>query len=73
MALACFSGPREIIVNHYNGILVENQNFHKFTEAMNLMISDKELYQKCKENVLESVQKFSIEIIGRHWLDFIKL
>lgn len=73
VALDCFSGPREIIVNYYNGILVENQNFEKFTEAMNSMIFDKELYQKCKENALKSVQKFSIEIIGRHWLDFIKL
>ena len=73
VAFDCFSGPREIIKNHQNGILVENQNFDKFIEAMNLMISDKELYLNCKKNALESVQKFSIEIIGRHWLDFIKL
>lgn len=69
----CFSGPKEIIIDHYNGILVENQNFDKFTEAMNLMILDKELYQKCKKNGLESVQKFSIETIGSHWIDFMRL
>jgi N-acetylgalactosamine-N,N'-diacetylbacillosaminyl-diphospho-undecaprenol 4-alpha-N-acetylgalactosaminyltransferase len=69
----CFSGPKEIIIDHYNGILVENQNFDKFTEAMNLMILDKELHQKCKKHGLESVQKFSIETIGSHWIDFMRL
>lgn len=73
VAFDCFSGPREIITNHYNGILVENQNFEKLIEAMNLMILDNELYLNCKKNALESVQKFSIETIGFQWLDFIKL
>lgn len=73
VAFDCFSGPREIITNHYNGILVENQNFEKLIEAMNLMILDNELYLNCKKNTLESVQKFSIETIGFQWLDFIKL
>jgi glycosyltransferase involved in cell wall biosynthesis len=68
----CFSGPREIITNNYNGILVENQNFEKLTKAMNLMISDEELYQNCKSKALESVQKFSIETIGKQWLEYIK-
>ena len=69
----CFSGPREIITNNYNGILVENQNFDKFIASINLMYLDKELYQNCKKNSLKSVQKFSIETIGNHWLNFIKI
>lgn len=73
VAFDCFSGPREIITNHYNGILVENQNFEKLIQAMNLMILNNELYLNCKKNALESVQKFSIETIGFQWLDFIKL
>lgn len=73
VAFDCFSGPREIITNHYNGILVEDQNFEKLTEAMNLMISDTQLYFNCKKNALESVQRFSIEAIGRHWLEVIKV
>jgi glycosyltransferase involved in cell wall biosynthesis len=72
VAFDCFSGPREIITNHWNGILVENQNFEKLIEAMNLMIFDEKLYQNCKSNALESVQRFSIDIIGKQWLDYIK-
>lgn len=71
VAFDCFSGPREIISNNHNGILVENQNFEKLIEAMNLMIADNVLYQNCKKNAVQSVQKFSIEKIGSQWLELI--
>jgi glycosyltransferase involved in cell wall biosynthesis len=71
VAFDCFSGPREVITNHENGILVENQNFDKLTEAMNLMASDQKLYQHCKQNAAKSVEKFSIENIGKLWLDYL--
>lgn len=71
VAFDCFSGPSEIITNHENGILVENQNFDKLTEAMNLMATDLQLYQYCKQNTAKSVEKFSIENIGKQWLDYL--
>jgi glycosyltransferase involved in cell wall biosynthesis len=64
----CFSGPGEIIIDKQNGLLVENQNFEKLIEAMNLFITDENLYSKCKENALKSVEKFSLENIGNQWL-----
>ena len=67
----CFTGPSEIITNYLNGILVENQNFDKLVKAMNLMISNTELYQHCKDNAAETVEKFSVEIIGKKWLKII--
>jgi N-acetylgalactosamine-N,N'-diacetylbacillosaminyl-diphospho-undecaprenol 4-alpha-N-acetylgalactosaminyltransferase len=67
----CFSGPNEIIIDKHNGILVENQNIEKLTEAMNLLVNDKNLYQNCKQNVKASVAPFDIEIIGKQWLDLI--
>ena len=67
----CFSGPREIITNQQNGILVENQNFKKLTEAMNLMVTDNVLYLNCKQNAKKSVERFSIEIIGQQWVDYL--
>lgn len=73
VAFDCFSGPSEIINNYQNGILVEDQNFDQLIQAMNRMISDEELYLNCKKNALASVQGFSVETIGRQWLDFIKV
>jgi glycosyltransferase involved in cell wall biosynthesis len=69
----CLSGPSEIIKDKHNGLLVENQNFEKFTQAMNLMAEDIILYQFCKQNALASVQQFSLENIGKQWLDYLKI
>lgn len=68
----CFSGPSEIIQNKCNGLLVENQNFEKLTEAMNQLYSDTDLYNLCKLNAKNSVAHFSIEKIGKQWLEFLK-
>lgn len=65
----CFSGPSEIIIDKQNGLLVEDQNFEKLTEAMNLFVADENLFSRCKENALKSVEKFSLENIGNQWLD----
>ena len=62
------SGPNEIISNKSNGLLVENQNSVKLIEAMNLFISDNNLYLHCKENALPSVKQFSLETIGAEWV-----
>lgn len=67
----CETGPNEMIVDEYNGLLVENQNFEKFKEAMNRMVNDKVLYNFCKENTIASVASFSDENIQEKWLDLL--
>ncbi|TDO96145.1 glycosyltransferase [Flavobacterium sp. 245] len=69
----CFCGPNEIILDKYNGLLVENQNFKKLTEAIDTMFMDKHLYRICKENSLKSVEKFSLITIGKQWLNHFAL
>lgn len=73
IAYDCFTGPSEIIIHEFNGLLVENQNQTKLTEAMNLLTEDAELYLKCKQNAKSSVAQFSVEIIGKQWLDLMKI
>ena len=68
IAFDCESGPSEIIIPNQNGVLVENQNFEAFKMAMNEMISNKELYLRCKQNAKSSVERFSLEHIGNQWL-----
>lgn len=69
VAFDCFSGPAEIIKNHQNGVLVDDQNFDKLIEAMDLLASDANLYRHCKQNAFRSVEKFSIEKIGKQWIE----
>jgi glycosyltransferase involved in cell wall biosynthesis len=73
VAFDCFSGPSEIVIDNENGILVENQNFEKLTLALNKMILDKEFYLHCKQNAKTSVERFSIETIGKEWLQLFNL
>jgi glycosyltransferase involved in cell wall biosynthesis len=67
------SGPNEIIEHEHNGLLVENQNFEKLTEAINLLLLDEKLYAYCKSNAFESVQKFSFEEIKKEWLNLMQI
>lgn len=62
------SGPNEIITHKSNGLLVENQNSEKLIEAINLFVTDNNLYLHCKENALPSVKRFSLDEIGKDWL-----
>lgn len=68
----CLSGPSEMILDKQNGLLVENQNVQKLTEAMNLFFEDEKLYTFCKENAFQSSSPFSIDNIGQQWLDLMK-
>ena len=73
IAFDCLTGPREIIIDKKNGLLVENQNIKKLTEAMNLIIGDVDLYNYCKTNASESIQRFSLDTIGKQWLNLMKI
>lgn len=73
VAFDCFSGPSEIIIDQENGILVENQNQEKLILAMNEMASNEELYNNCKANAKASVKQFSIDMIGKQWLELMKI
>ena len=68
----CLSGPNEIILHRENGILVENQNKEKLTEAINTLFFDEKLYYHCKHNAKQSVLHFSLDKIGNEWLKLMK-
>lgn len=67
------SGPNEIIIHEYNGLLVEDQNFDKLTESINLLYSNEDLYNICKSNARFSIQKFSFEAITKEWLNLMQI
>ena len=73
VAFDCPSGPKELIRDRENGLLVENQNLQKFTQALNEMAENTILYQNCKANAAPSVARFDAETIGQQWLEFLKL
>lgn len=69
----CKDGPSEIVISGKNGLLVENQNEAKLCEAMNEMVENADLYEECKRNARESVERFSLERIGQEWISLMNL
>ncbi len=67
VSVDCQSGPNEVIINGHNGLLVENHNPEKLAKAMRTMATDKALYETCKSNARESVERFSITEISKLW------
>lgn len=67
VAVDCNSGPREIIQNENNGLLVENHNPKALAEAMNRFVDDQSLYDFCKNNASKSVQHLTLNIIAKEW------
>lgn len=63
----CPTGPNEIIIDSWNGLLIENQNKSKMIEGMNKMITNEELYRTLKKNATVSVEKFQLESISNQW------
>lgn len=67
ISVDCNSGPREIIQNEFNGLLVENHNSKNLTEAINRFADDDKLYDFCKKNAAESVKHLSLKNISEQW------
>jgi glycosyltransferase involved in cell wall biosynthesis len=72
ISVDCESGPKEIIKNEHNGLLVENYNVKALTEAMDRMVKDEELYLNCKANATASVAHLSKKQIGLQWQSILK-
>ena len=67
----CVAGPSEMITNGENGFLVPVFNDEQFREKLQLLIDNENLRKKMAEKARESISKFSIETIGKQYLDFI--
>ena len=68
VATDCPTGPREIVKNDVNGLLVENENSGALSTAMDKLYSDKQLLESCRSNALGSVQHLSAEKLVKEWL-----
>jgi glycosyltransferase involved in cell wall biosynthesis len=70
IAFDCPSGPADIIEPGVNGILVPNQDFDAFAEAMQLVTNDKIKFKK--QEVINTSRKFSIDTIVGKYEELIK-
>jgi glycosyltransferase involved in cell wall biosynthesis len=67
ISVDCDSGPKEIIQNRDNGILVQNHDEKALAEAIHNLITDENLYRFCKNNAQKSVEHLSLTTIAQYW------
>ena len=70
----CDTGPRDMIIDGVNGILVKpDHGDYGLTNAMNKLISDEELRDKFARNSMLLREKYSVTNIMREWDNVLKL
>ena len=63
----CPWGPRSIITNHEDGLLVDNGDVVALAEGLSFMMNDNSLRQSMHNAGLRNVQRFSIGQIAERW------
>lgn len=67
VAYDCFSGPRDIISNGKDGVLVEDQNKEKFGQELISLIKNKNKQANLSKEAILSVKKYEINSILDKW------
>ena len=68
VATDCPTGPREIVIENENGLLVENENAEALTASMDQFYYNKELFWHCRANAFDSVQHLAADKVVKEWL-----
>ena len=63
----CPWGPRSIITNHVDGLLVENGDVAALAEGLSFLMNDNSLRQSMHNAGLRNVQRFNINQIAEQW------
>ncbi|RTZ64981.1 MAG: hypothetical protein DSZ29_04820 [Aquificaceae bacterium] len=68
IATDCPTGPREIIKQGENGLLVKNEDATAMTKAIDKLYFDEALQDKMRNNALSSIRHLSGDEIIKQWL-----
>jgi glycosyltransferase involved in cell wall biosynthesis len=63
----CPCGPKDIVKDGEDGILVENGNIELLATSLSKMMRDEALRQAMSQAALKNVQRFRIEQIAEQW------
>ena len=63
----CPCGPKDIIQDHVDGLLVENGNIDKLAETIIWMIQHPEQRKAMAAKAIDNVQRFKIDQIAEQW------
>lgn len=67
----CIAGPSEMIIDGENGFLVPVFDDELFRQRLQMLIDDDALRVEMGKKARESMEKFSVDVIGQQYLNFI--
>jgi glycosyltransferase involved in cell wall biosynthesis len=67
VAFDCPTGPRDIIDDHRNGVLVPPKDVEAFAAGLLELIEDDELRRRCGPAAAETAQQYTIDAVGPRW------
>lgn len=68
VSFTCPCGPRDLIQDGYNGLLVENGNVDQLAEKISFLIENDDMRRSMSYNAAASVAYYSKENIMQHWI-----
>ena len=69
VAFDCDFGPREIITDGYNGLLVKTNDVKGLNNKMITLLNDNHLSNKLKQNALTKISEFNVKSLSNKWLN----
>jgi glycosyltransferase involved in cell wall biosynthesis len=67
VAFDCPTGPKDIVDDHRNGLLVPAKDVEGLTAALMEMIEDEELRRRCGPAAIETAREYTMAAIGPKW------
>ena len=67
VAFDCLWGPRSIITDSEDGLLVENGNIEKLADTILSLIRNPERISEMGEKARKNVQRFDIDLVAKKW------
>jgi glycosyltransferase involved in cell wall biosynthesis len=68
----CPTGPREVIEDHVNGLLIRPRKIELLAAGLSEMMDDAELRRRCAERAVETARGYSMEAVGPMWESFLR-
>ena len=69
VSFACPCGPRDMIKDGFNGLLVKNGNIHDLAEKLCYMIEHEDERIQMGKNAISSISRFQKEPIMQKWIE----
>lgn len=67
----CKTGPNTIIRNNENGLLIEDGNIEKLSEAIEKLMNDTDFREKIAQKAMDITKELSVTNIMKQWEDLI--